>query len=243
MTQPLGAPADYLIKVTRRDAPAAIAAALIERESVVCHSVRHPHVATALGGNFRVKAPYLVLAHVGAPLCVAAPCNVRLALWRARQTAEALAALHAAGWIHSRVSPAVLLVSPRGHVTLHELGWARRIGTAECRGEHLLAADLRYVAPEMLCDATVLAPSCDVYGLGLLLLELLSGQSAVGTAVGHQAALAHLRGEIADVRDLRPKLPPAVVDLTCRLTARQPLRRPSMDQVQREILRLEVAHL
>lgn len=244
IAQRADAPADYLVKVCRTDS-AGIAAALLSREWRVAHRVAHPHLAAFLDGNLQATTPYLVLANVGTPPTSSGnlACGLRLALWRTRQIAAALAALHAAGWIHARLSPAALLVSPRGHVTVHELGWARRIGTDECRGDHLLAADLRYVAPEMLCDATALSPECDVYCLGLILIELLLGRPAVDRGVGWQAALAHLRGEIADVRQLRPELPAAVVDLIGRLTARHPLRRPSMDQVHRQLLRLEILHL
>jgi eukaryotic-like serine/threonine-protein kinase len=244
ITQRADAPADYLVKVARQDS-GGIAAALLWREQAVAHSASHPHLAAILDGKVRGMTPFLVLANVGTPLSSSAyaPGHLRLALWRTRQTSAALAALHAAGWIHARLSPAALLVSPRGHLTVHELGWARRIGSEECRGEHLLAADLRYVAPEMLCDATELTPACDVYCLGLLLIELLIGRPAVDAVVGWQAALAHMRGEIADVRDLRSGLPTALADLICQLTAREPLRRPSMDQVHRQLLRLEISHL
>jgi serine/threonine protein kinase len=243
--QPAGATADYLVKVARQESSAGIAAALLRREQAVAHSAGHPHLAAILDGNLQAATPYLVLANVGTPLDTSADEHhwLRLALWRTRQTAAALAELHAAGWIHARLSPSALLVSPRGHVTVHELGWARRIGSEECRGDHLLAADLRYVAPEMLCESTTLTAECDVYCLGLLLVELLIGRPAVDLAVGWQAALAHLRGKIADVRQVRPEVPSAVADLICQLTARQPLRRPSMDLVHRQLLRLEVAYL
>ena len=241
ITQRADAPADYLVKVARQDS-GGIAAALLWREQAVAHSASHPHLAAVLDGKVRGMTPFLVLANVGTPLSSSAyaPGHLRLALWRTRQTSAALAALHAAGWIHARLGPTALLVSPRGHLTVHELGWARRIGSGECRGEHLLAADLRYVAPEMLCDATELTPACDVYCLGLLLIELLIGRPAVDAVVGWQAALAQLRGEISDVRDLQPALPPRLVELIRSMTAREPLRRPHAEEIHREIVQLEV---
>ena len=245
MTQPSDAPTDYLVKVARQADSAGIAVALLRREKAVADSVFHPHLVAILDGSLQAATPYLVLANVGVPLsrCAGAPYSLRLALWRTRQAAAALAALHAAGWIHARLTPSALLVSARGHVTVHELGWSRRIGSEECRGEHLLAADLQYIAPEMLCDATALTAECDVYCLGLLLIELLIGRPAVDRDFGWQAALAHLRGEMADVRELRPEVPASLAGLIYRMTSREPLRRPSMELVHLQLLRLEISQL
>ncbi len=240
--QAADAPADYLVKVARSDGSPQLAAALLRREQVVAASVRHPHVQAVLDGDLSHAPPYLVLANVGSLMSHRLPQSIRLAIWRARQVASALAALHAAGWIHARLAPDALL-SSRGHITLTELGWARQTGSEECRGDHLLAADLRYVAPEMLCGATLLTPACDVYALGLLLIELLIGRPAVNAGPGWQAALLHLRGELADVRQSRSDVPQELVDLLARLTCREPLRRPSAAEVERRLVRLEVLEL
>ena len=53
------------------------------------------------------------------------PLDLPLAFWIARQVAEALEALHQAGWMHCDVKPSNIFVSPAGHVTLIDLGFAR----------------------------------------------------------------------------------------------------------------------
>lgn len=239
-------PADYLIRVPSaacRDP--LLAAALLQREKTVLRSVDSPFLPALLDSDLRHQPPYLVLANLGLHSLSSTdrPLALRLALWRARQIATALAALHQAEWLHARLTPAALLASQRGHLTLHDLGWARKVGTAECGGDKLLAADLRYAAPEMLCDATMLTPACDIYGLGLLLIEFLIGRPAVDATVGWQAALCHLRGEFADVTNFRPDVPQPLVQLLKRMTAREPLRRPVAAEVQRQLVRLELAKL
>ncbi|HUE73812.1 MAG TPA: protein kinase [Pirellulaceae bacterium] len=241
--QPAQSPADYVVKVARGEGSAALAGALLSRERTVAGSVRHLHVAPVLDGDLSQAPPYLVLANAGSPASDQSQQSIRSALWRVRQAAAAVAALHSAGWIHSRLTPQALFISSRGHVTLSELGWARRIGSDECRGEHLLAADLRYVAPELLADGALLTPACDVYALGLLLIELLIGRPAVNAELGWQAALAHLRGELADVREFRADVPQALMDLLAQVTSREPLRRPSAAEVKRQLVRLEVTQL
>lgn len=241
--QPAQSPADYLVKVARGEGSPALAGALLSREKAVADSVRHPHIAPVLDGDLSHAPPYLVLANAGSPASDQSQQSIRSALWRVRQAAAAVAALHGAGWIHSRFTPQALFVSSRGHVTLHELGWTRRTGSDECRGEHLLAADLRYVAPELLADGALLTPASDVYALGLLLIELLIGRPAVNAELGWQAALAHLRGELADVREFRSDVPQALVVLLARMTSRDPLRRQSASEVERQLVRLEVSQL
>ena len=241
--RPPDAPADYLVKVARGGERGQLARALLRRELAVAASAGHANVAAVLDASFSQSPEHLVLANIGAPPDETVRHSLRAALWRARQIAAALAALHAAGWIHSRLTPRAMFVSPLGHATLSELGWSRRMGTDECRGEQLLAADLRYVAPEMLCDGVQLSPACDVYTLGLLLIEMLIGRPAVNAGVGWQAALAHLRGELADVRDFRVDVPPAVFELIARMTSREPLRRPESREVERQLVRLEVSQL
>ncbi len=244
VNQPADAPADYLVKVACGEDSSDLPASLLRREKTVTSRFSHPHLPAVLDSDLAHDPPFLVFASAGAPgIGDVSPHPLRRALWRARQVATALAALHQAGWIHAHLAPSALLVSQRGQVTLHDLGWARRIGTAECQGEHLLAADLRYVAPEMLCDAAVLTPACDVYALGLLLIELLIRRPAVDAPVGWQAALAHLRGQIADVGELRPDAPAALVELLEQMTFREPLRRPSAQEVERQLVRLELVQL
>lgn len=244
--QPLaaaGIAADYLLKLPiAGEAWANLCPALLAREKAVARSLHHRHVVSVLSGRLSHTPPYLILAAAGTPLdCWPGErLPLRVALWRTRQMAAALAALHAAGWIHSRLTPEALLISRTGQVTLHELGWARRIGTAECRTDQLLAADLRYVAPEMLSQASVLSAAADVYGLGVLLIELLTGLPAVSANDPQQAALAHLRGELTDVCRWRPKLPGSLLRLVRRMTSREPLRRPSALEVQHHLVRLEV---
>jgi eukaryotic-like serine/threonine-protein kinase len=125
-------PADYVVKCPRSDCrDAAYARELLAREVHVSGQVTHPHLVTVLDSQLQCE-----------PVFVTQPCYVghtlrqvlkrrgalaiSTALWIARQTADALSALHAAGWRHGDVKPANMIVSAQGHTTLIDLGFAER---------------------------------------------------------------------------------------------------------------------
>ena len=124
--------ASYAIKVLRaRWQTNATAIETVVREAFVGRQVTHPHLLPILSAHVHEPPYYVVspclrgttlsrrLEQVGRP-------PLSLALWLARQTAEALAALHAAGWMHADVKPGNLFVSAPAHITLLDLGFARR---------------------------------------------------------------------------------------------------------------------
>lgn len=161
-------------------------------------------------------------------------------VWIARQVASALAALHAAGWLHGDVKPENVLVSPQGHATLIDLGLARKLGTRECQGGEVLAGTLAYVAPEAFLPASVLTAESDIYSLGVMLYELLTGQPLFEELDPTAMALAHLRRVPAPVSEAALDVPPPLALLVMRMLAKDPLRRPLASDVVRQLTRLEI---
>ena len=161
-------------------------------------------------------------------------------VWMVRQVAAALAVLHAKGWLHGDVKPENVLVSPQGHATLIDLGLARRLGSRECQGGEVLAGTLAYVAPETFLPAARLSGEADIYSLGALLHELLTGQPMFEEADPTRLALLHLRQAPPDVREAALDVPPILARLVMRMLAKEPLRRPAASEVVRHLTRLEI---
>ena len=99
-----------------------------------------------------------------------------VALWIARQVAEALEALNAAGWMHADVKPSNIRVSPAGHATLVDLGSARRPGESRSLADRPVVGTLAYMAPEMLLSTLAADIRSDIYSLGVTLYEMLTGR-------------------------------------------------------------------
>jgi serine/threonine protein kinase len=248
-TAPFDSPATYALKLAVGERAEPLARAVLRREDAVLRQVQHPHLATVVDRQLDGPAPHLVFplpwARGQVPRCLAACASsasrsLRLAVWRVRQAAEAVASLHRGGWIHGRVSPDTIVVAAGGHVLVGDAGWARRIDSPECEAGELLAADLRYVAPECLLPRTTLTPSCDVYALGMILFELAAGTHPLVDSRPWQTALNQLRREMPDLRQLVPDAPPKLAKLVRQMTAKEPLRRPMGEEAARQLARLEI---
>ena len=113
-----------------------------------------------------------------------------------KQVAGALDAAHAAGVIHCDVKPANVIVDPKGVAKLTDFGIAR---AARDRDEQELLGTARYIAPERVEGGPVTART-DVYGLGLVAYELLTGRPAFDGATSEELVRERLVGPPPSLR-------------------------------------------
>lgn len=140
--------------------------------------------------------------------------------------ARALAHAHGAGIVHRDLKPANVIVDWRsGRVTLTDFGLARAADAAQTRTGLVLGSP-GYMAPELLAGAPP-GPASDLYALGAMLYELLTG---------HRPFEADTLGELLrrvatepapDLRQRRPDLPAALAGLVVTLLAKRPELRPA----------------
>ena len=97
------------------------------------------------------------------------------------QVADALAYAHEEGVVHRDVKPGNVLVDDEGHAWLGDFGISRMIGEAVRHTETgKLIGTAAYLAPEQV-RGTELTPATDIYSLGLVLLELITGEVSTPT--------------------------------------------------------------
>lgn len=235
----------YAVKVARDDANVE-ALVCLEREARVGREVSHPHLVPILAAQLRTSPNYLVTPWLAgttlrSQLAAGRRPTVPVALWIVRQLAEAVDALHGANWVHTDIKPDNILISPDGHATLLDLGFARReeeIGSAVDRP---VVGTVAYMAPEMITSALRIDVRSDIYSLGVVLYELLTGRLPfeAGTLAG--LARAHRESEPIEPRSIVPQIPSNVAWLVRTLLAKQPLRRPQTPQeLVERLARLEV---
>ncbi|WP_121252185.1 serine/threonine-protein kinase [Nocardioides ferulae] len=142
------------------------------------------------------------------------------------QLAEALAYAHGQGVVHRDVKPANVLLGDDGRVRLADFGIARLLGdTVRHTRTGQAIGTAAYLAPEQVRGAEV-TTSVDVWSLGLVLLEALTGRREYpGPAV--EAAMARLHR----VPDVPADLPAPWPDLLRRMTDPDPARRPAAEEV------------
>ena len=217
------------------------------REAWIGRRLTHPHVASILSAQvdqppFYIVTPLLAGETAAEMLATGSLPSLPLALWIARQVAEALDALHRTlGMIHADVKPANILVSPDGHTTLLDFGCAQSASEARSCASRPVVGTLHYVAPEMITSACAVEPRCDIYSLGVTLYELLTGELPFDAPEPAQLVAMHRSAKPACIRSRRPELPKPVASLVHRMLAKEPLRRPaSAMEVVEQLMRLEI---
>jgi serine/threonine protein kinase len=240
-------PADYAVKIlTERwaDHPAAIE--VMRREAVVGRKISHPHLVSVLSAHVGAAPYFLVMplldgASLAERLAAAERPSVPAALWFARQTAEALDALHQEGWMHADVKPSNILVSPDGHATLLDLGFARQPADATSIVNRCVTGTMQYIAPEMLTSALRPDIRSDIYSLGATLYEALGGRPPFQAPSLEQLADMHRQIEPRPLRLLNPVLPGDVARFVHQMLAKEPLRRPQTPaEVVERLVSLEI---
>ena len=113
----------------------------------------------------------------------------------------------ATGMIHSDVKPANILVSPTGHATLLDFGFAQSPSEGRHWSTRPIAGTLAYIAPEMVTSALAADPRADVYSLGVTLYEMLAGRRPFESDDPGELATLQREAKPADVRQHRPELP------------------------------------
>jgi serine/threonine protein kinase len=222
---------------------------LLQREARAGLAVRHRHLVTITQAHVLHPPYYLVMDLLpGESLRHRLEREYRLplgdALWVARQTAEALAALHQAGFLHGDVKPDNLRLIDDGTAVLIDLGFAHRPGenAAFLRAGYVLGT-ANYLAPELCDELPEEDFSSDLFSLGVMLFEVLTGQLPYPPGSLRQTFRRHRCDPPAAIEPLAGPLPPALVALVTQLLAHAPARRPSAAAVVQRLVKLEIAAL
>ncbi|HZI16685.1 MAG TPA: protein kinase [Myxococcus sp.] len=199
------------------------------REVRLARRIAHRHVARTYDlGDFAGRL-YLTMEYVeGENLQVLLEREKPLAPARAARIAlalcEGLAAAHAAGVVHRDLKPANVLVETGGRVVLTDFGIARAVaGEASSRTQGLVGTPL-YMAPEQLEGGDVDARA-DLYAMGLVLYQLLTGEPPFSGESAMAVAFARLRQPPPDPR-ARASVPDRLAELVLSCLARNPEDRP-----------------
>ncbi len=238
-------PADYVLKVLKSECEAdEYARRQIAREARVGQHVHHANLITVLGSRvesspFHVVMPYLEGVSVGNLLLKDRALLLPQVLWIARQTAQALQAMHLNHWMHADVKPSNIMVSSDGHVTLIDLGFAQSFPRKKVVEDELVGT-MNYAAPEIFIPSRKRNGLTDVYSLGVTLFEMLTGRLPFDEQDATELALAHLRCEPPDPRIFTPTLPNSVVRLLKKMLAKEPLRRIASDELVATLMELEI---
>ena len=248
--RPQGWPLDYIVKTLNAHSDTdPLVVDFFRREACVGRQVSNRHLVPVLTAQLKQSPYYIVFPRIDGTLLSRSiskhrPLRVPMALWIVRQTAQALQALHNTGWLHGDIKPANIIVTPDGHVTLIDLGFTRRFGESCYVADRPFAGTLHYAAPECLSSRLARDSRSEIYSLGILLFECLTGCRPFEMKTAAALVEAHRRQPPPSLRQQLPHLPFDVSHLVQQMLAKNPIRRPqTMRELIDELISLEVATL
>lgn len=220
---------------------------LLQREARAGLAVRHPYVVRIQDAHVTRAPHYLVMEFLRGEslrrrLRREYTLDVATGLWITRQIAEALAALHRAGFIHGDVKPDNVRLTDPGTAVLIDLGFAHRPGeNASLRQRGYVLGTASYLAPELCAGNADGDFRSDVYSLGVTLFEMLTGRLPFPTGTVEQTLLRHLSDPPLRIVELAGPLPPMLVSLVARLLSKHPHERPKAVALVQQLIGLELS--
>ncbi len=198
------------------------------REAKAAARLSHPHVVGVLDQGNDGRTAYLVMEYIKGHtlrdlINDKGALPPRLALALIDPVVEGLGAAHAAGFIHRDVKPENVLISDDGRIKIGDFGLARAVTTATSTGA--LIGTVAYLPPELVLGKPADARS-DIYSVGIMLFEMLTGQQPFDGEVPIQVAYQHVNGTVGPPSDLVPGLASEVDELVQWCTANDPENRP-----------------
>jgi serine/threonine-protein kinase len=229
------------------------------REARAVAQLNNPHIVTVIDAGeweehdddtgIEVGTPYIVLEHVDGETLKQlirreAPLDVPTALAYAIEIARALGAAHSHEIVHRDVKPQNVLLSGEGGAKITDFGIARTLSEEGLTMDGRVLGTTDYVSPEQALGQAVTGQS-DVYSLGVVLYEMLTGGVPFKGESPVAVAMMHVREDVPDVQLARPEVSAATAAVVERATAKDLDRRypdvASMIADMEEALAIETA--
>ncbi|WP_308201253.1 serine/threonine-protein kinase [Paractinoplanes maris] len=214
---------------------------VVWREARMAAKLQHPNIAAVHDYREAVRpdgtvAPFVVMELLAGESVAARldrePIELPEAARIGAAVADALAAAHANGVVHRDIKPGNVMLTPTG-VKILDFGISATAGEPDDDDTGSTFGTPAYAAPERL-DGMPAEPATDVYGLGVLLFEMVTGDPPYPVDTWEELAAARAKGP--DV--LPEELPEAFRSLVGRCLAEDPAERPGADEIRFDLTAL-----
>jgi tRNA A-37 threonylcarbamoyl transferase component Bud32 len=199
------------------------------RESRLAASLEHPAIvpifdAGEVEGRLYISMRYVEGTDLRRLLDVEAPLAPERAVGLLGPIAGALDAAHARGLVHRDVKPANILIGEDDRPFLADFGLTREVSEGGGLEQSHFAASVDYVAPEQIARGAV-GPPADVYSLGCVLFECLTGRPPFSSDSVIAALWGHVNEPPPAASERQPALPKAIDAVFARALAKDPAER------------------
>ena len=223
---------DVAVKVMLPSVAESLGAERFLREIETAARLQHPHIVPVFDsgnveGQLFFVMPLIEGESLRAKLLREKRLDVEEAVRIVREVADALEYAHSEGVVHRDLKPENILMS-RGHALLADFGIAR---ASKARDDVALTqagvslGTPAYMSPELASGETTVGPASDVYALGCILFELLTGQPPFTGATYQAILVKRFTTDAPRVRSVRADIPQAYDDAIARSLERDPAQR------------------
>ena len=221
--------------------------ARFRREARAAARLSNPGVVAVYDQGSLEGVAYLIMEYVEGPnlrdLMAAGPLSVREALGLTAQILRPLGAAHRAGLVHRDIKPENVLLPADGSVAkVADFGLARAVTEVTQTTTGNVLGTVAYLAPELITAGSS-SPCADVFSVGVIIYELLTGEQPFIADSPIQIAFRNVHEDIPPPSALAPDLPADVDELVSAMTRRDPKQRPQHADEALALLRKTAASL
>src|SRR5919205_113053 len=219
------------------------------REARAVAQLSHPHIVGVIDAGEDENRPYIVFEYVEGetlkdrirrlgrlPVDEAVACAIEIG--------RALEAAHAQRLVHRDVKPQNVLIDREGRAKVTDFGIARSMEAKGLTATGRVLGTTDYVSPEQALGHQVTEQS-DIYSLGIVLYEMLTGETPFNADTQVAVAMKHVRDPLPDVQRRRPEISASLARVVERATAKETQNRyQDVSQMVRdleEVLAIEAA--
>ena len=229
------------IKILRSDQSIdAISILRFEREAQAATTLAHPNIVEIYDVGEYKNHHYIVMEYVAGKTLKKvirdrAPLLNLEAVDTMKQLTSAVAEAHKRGIIHRDIKPQNVIVKSDGSLKILDFGIATAKASAQLTQANNVMGSVHYLAPE-LAKGEPASPQSDIYALGIVFYEMLTGDVPFKADQAVQIALQHMREPMPSVRKANPNVPQSVENIIIRATAKNPkLRYQSCDEMLKDL--------
>src|SRR5690625_176147 len=203
--------------------------ARFDREAQSATSLSHPNIVNIYDVGEEDHILYMVMEYVDGMTLKEyiqkyGPINVHEALNIMKQVTSAIAHAHANDLVHRDIKPQNILIDTYGNVKVTDFGIAVALSATSLTKTNAILGSVHYLSPEQARGGMATKKS-DIYSLGILLYELLTGRLPFSGQTPVAIALKHLQSETPSVRTFNHEIPQSVENIVLKATAKDPFHR------------------
>src|SRR5690625_104618 len=203
--------------------------ARFDREAQAATSLSHPNIVNIYDVGEDNNILFMVMEYVDGftlkeYIQKYSPIDVHEALNIMKQVTSAIAHAHANDLVHRDIKPQNILIDTYGNVKVTDFGIAVALSATSLTKTNSILGSVHYLSPEQARGGTATKKS-DIYSLGIVLYELLTGTLPFSGQTPVSIALKHLQSSIPPVKQFNNEIPQSVENIVLKATAKNPFHR------------------